>query len=92
MPFWTASLQLGAAHLPSPPQTPLSQSPATEQTLPSAQGSHPLSAPPPQSVSLSPLFLTVSTQVGATHVPPVEQTPEVQSAPEEQPAPTPHLA
>jgi hypothetical protein len=64
------------------------QSAALEQVFPRA---HLLQLVPPQSVSDSPPFFTVSVQVGAWHLLPV-QTPLVQSAAKRHPLPSPQLA
>jgi hypothetical protein len=78
LPFFTPSLQVGAAHAP-PVQTPLVQlAPAPAplpHRLPVAQGGH----EPPQSTSVSVLFFTMSAQFAAAHTP-FTQTPFTQSA------------
>jgi hypothetical protein len=59
-PFFTASLQLAAWHLP-PLHTALEQSLAAVQERFAAQRTHAVA--PPQSTSVSPPFLTASLQV-----------------------------
>jgi hypothetical protein len=67
--------------------TPLLQSPALPHALVSSHfGAIP---PPPQSTSVSVPFFTMSVNVGAAHVPPL-QTFDVQSAPVPQFLPTMH--
>jgi hypothetical protein len=67
--FFAWSVQVGAWHLsgavpPSAPaslaHTPLTQSPGTAHSFPSAHPAHPV---PPQSTSLSPSFCTPSSQL-----------------------------
>ncbi len=71
VPFLTASVQLGAAHLP-PVHTPLAQSAGLEQLLSVPQGAQ----VPPQSTSASVPFFNPSTQVGGSSgLVPVPQAP-----------------
>jgi hypothetical protein len=67
-PFFTPSAQDGAWQVTL--HTPLAQSPADPQVLPSTQRAQ----PPPQSASLSEPFFTPSEQVGVLHTP-LAQTP-----------------
>src|SRR6478735_2631019 len=65
VPFFTLSLQLGARHVPDL-HTPLSQSLGLAQLSPASQGPQPVvGVPPPQSVSVSSPFLTLSVQLGS---------------------------
>jgi len=91
VPFFTPSLHEGARHFIAVPpvgipHTPEVQSRATAHALLSGQGAQ----PPPQSRSVSVPFFTLSMQVGAWQVVPV-QTPETQSAAPPQPSPVAHL-
>jgi hypothetical protein len=89
VPFFTTSLQVGVWQMP-PVHTPLVQSPATEQCRPL---SHFFAGAqlPPQSVSVSVPFFTMSLQLVATHEVPL-QTPLWQSVPSVQPPPVPQRA
>jgi hypothetical protein len=71
LPFFTPSLHVGARQVTL--QTPLRQSEASEQSLPTTHLLH----APPQSTSVSVPFLTVSLHAGARQV--TLQTPLVQS-------------
>jgi hypothetical protein len=88
LPFWTPSLHVGTAQAPAA-QTPLTQSLAPAQPLPSA---HLGQFGPPQSMSVSPSFWIPSLHVGAgaAHTPAV-QTPLRQSFAPAQPLPSAHL-
>jgi hypothetical protein len=89
-PFFTPSLQVGAAQTPLAEQTLEAQSVSSWQSRPSAQASHPLPrSAPPQSASVSSPFFTPSTHAGATQWPMVEQTPDAQSLANEQAASAP---
>src|SRR5438045_9657411 len=92
VPFFTVSLHVGVWQMP-PVQTPLVQSPASEQCRPLPHFFDGAQLPP-QSTSVSVPFFTVSLHVGAAQVVPL-QTPLAQSAPVVPPppaAPPAHLA
>src|SRR5689334_20079105 len=74
MPFFLPSEHVGTAHLFAV-QMALWQSEAPTHVLPSAQGEQ--GAPPPQSMSVSLLFLAPSEQVAAHTL--LVQTPPLQS-------------
>jgi hypothetical protein len=86
------SVQAAAEHFKLVPQTPLAQSAPTEQILLSAQVVEQVddgAEIPPQSMSVSVPFFTVSGHFAATHFPLV-QTLESQSVDEVHVLPTPH--
>jgi hypothetical protein len=89
VPFCTPSRHVGflQVFVGAPVQTLLTQSPATLQILPPAQAGH---VPPPQSLSVSAPFWTLSVHVAAWHAPPT-QTPLAQSVGPPQPPPVLHL-
>jgi hypothetical protein len=88
VPFLNASPQVGVAQtVVSGRQKALVQSPPTRQLWPFVQSGH---VPPPQSTSVSTLFLTESVHVGAQE-PPTQLAP-MQSAALPQAFPGPHLA
>jgi hypothetical protein len=65
-PFFTPSVQLGAAHVPLVQVSPPAQSLAMVHALPVAQGGQ---VPPPQSTSVSAPSFTPSVQLAAAHTP-----------------------
>jgi hypothetical protein len=81
-------MHVGATQTPLV-QTPDWQSEAAAHFFPVPHFGH---AGPPQSVSVSPSFLTPSWHVGVAHVPPALQKPLAQSAPTEQCLPSAHGA
>jgi len=75
VPFFTLSVQTGAAHLVAV-QTPLMQSPAPPQE---ALVLHFVAQVPPQSLSVSLPFFTPSMQLGVWHLRAVEPAPAAQT-------------
>jgi hypothetical protein len=92
-PFFTPSLQVGAAHRPAV-HTPLAQlAPLVPHICPTAHSWLVGAAAqvPPQSTSLSLPFLTVSLQLAGVQVPFAPHRPFTQSPATVQPLPSPHF-